>query len=205
MKEKQDIVPIKVQNKRGGYHQPATTTKQKAINGRTVKLYFFACVLSHSRYKYVEWQAIPFRTRDLIRCLEDTFYYFGGRPKEIVFDQDRILMVSENSDDIIYTQEFESFKQAQHLTVVPCRGFDPESKGKIEMSSSSLRAALPTNVSTRTSIPGTQSVMPGWIDAVTVGSTLYRHDSSKNKQIISTLTCWRDGMICFSCMHGNPT
>jgi transposase len=107
-------------------------TVQKTPTGKNVKLYFYAHVLSHSRYKYVEWQKRPFRTEDLIRCLENTFLYFGGKPKEIVFDQDRIIVVSENAGDIIYTQEFQAFKQAEHLETTPCRGFDPESKGKIE-------------------------------------------------------------------------
>ena len=79
-------------------------TVQKTPTGKNVKLYFYAHVLSHSRYKYVEWQKRPFRTEDLIRCLENTFLYFGGKPKEIVFDQDRIIVVSENAGDIIYTQ-----------------------------------------------------------------------------------------------------
>ncbi|WML41534.1 helix-turn-helix domain-containing protein [Neobacillus sp. OS1-2] len=35
---------------------------------KPVKLYFITFVLSHSRYKYVEWLDRPFTTRDTIRC-----------------------------------------------------------------------------------------------------------------------------------------
>lgn len=53
-------------------------------------------------------------------------------PKEVVVDQDTIICVSENNGDIIYTYEFEKFRQECGLEVYMCRGADPESKGKIE-------------------------------------------------------------------------
>ena len=53
-------------------------------------------------------------------------------PKELVFDQDKLVIVSENHGDILYTQEFESFKQALRFKVYLCRKNDPESKGKVE-------------------------------------------------------------------------
>lgn len=56
----------------------------------------------------------------------------GGMPKELVFDQDRLVAVDENYGDIIYTREFEQFRQQMGFSVYLCRGGDPESKGKIE-------------------------------------------------------------------------
>ena len=58
--------------------------------------------------------------------------YMGGMPEELVFDQDSIVCVSENAGDIIYTYEFEKFRQECGLSIRMCRGADPESKGKIE-------------------------------------------------------------------------
>lgn len=107
-------------------------TWQKTTKGSRIKLYFYAFVLAHSRYKYIEWQLQPFTTADLIRCLQHTFNFLGGNPKQIVYDQDRIIVVSENNGDIIFTQAFQTFRQTEHFEVVECRGFDPESKGKIE-------------------------------------------------------------------------
>jgi len=53
-------------------------------------------------------------------------------PKELVFDQDRLLAVDENYGDIIYTKEFEQFKRQMGFNVYLCRGADPESKGRVE-------------------------------------------------------------------------
>lgn len=39
----------------------------------------------------------------------------GGKPKELVFDQDRLIAVDENYGDIIYTKEFEAFRQSEKL------------------------------------------------------------------------------------------
>ncbi|MGQ9673340.1 MAG: hypothetical protein ACUVV5_09445, partial [Candidatus Aminicenantales bacterium] len=69
-------------------------------------LYIFAAVLSASHYKYVVFQGQPLRTLDLIRHLLDCLDYFRGRPEELVIDQDRLMVVSENAGDIIYTEDF---------------------------------------------------------------------------------------------------
>ncbi|MBL5848422.1 transposase, partial [Bacillus sporothermodurans] len=43
-------------------------TIQETPERKKAKLYFIAFVLSHSRYKYVEWLDRPFTTRDLINA-----------------------------------------------------------------------------------------------------------------------------------------
>lgn len=109
-----------------------TIAVRKAYEGVYIKLYCVACVLSHSRYKYGVWFNRPLTTADLLRALEACFEYFGGVTKELVFDQDRILAVSENYGDIIYTYEFEKFRQQIGFEVRLCRAADPESKGRVE-------------------------------------------------------------------------
>lgn len=105
---------------------------QKDRNGKLIKLYVVAFVLSHSRYKYMEWIDHPFRTRDLIEAHERAFRYFNGKPEEMVYDQDNIIVVSENHGEINFTSQFESYRQKEKFRVYACRGYDPESKGKIE-------------------------------------------------------------------------
>ena len=96
------------------------------------KLYCVACVLSHSRYKWGEWYTGPLTSAQLVAALEECFEYLGGMPTELVFDQDRLIAVDENYGDIIYTKEFEQFRQRMGFTVRLCRGHDPESKGRVE-------------------------------------------------------------------------
>jgi len=97
-----------------------------------LRLYIFAAVLSASRYKYVIFQDHPFRTAEVIDHLLSCFSYFGGVAEEMVIDQDRLLVVSENAGDIIFTDDFRYFIEEQELRMYVCHKDDPETKGKIE-------------------------------------------------------------------------
>lgn len=107
-------------------------TAVNTATGGTVKLRVIATVMSNSRYKWGQWSARPFSSLELVRALLNCFRHMGGVPAELVFDQDRLLAVSENYGDIIYTEEFERFKQLMGFRVRLCRASDPESKGRIE-------------------------------------------------------------------------
>ena len=80
-----------------------------------LKLYIFASLLSASRYKYVNFQDHPFRTKEVICHLLNCFDYFKGVPKEMVIDQDGLMVVSENAGDIIYTDDFKYFIEEQKI------------------------------------------------------------------------------------------
>lgn len=96
------------------------------------KLYCIGFVLSNSRYKYGVWFDRPPKAADMVQAIYICFEWMGGKPKELVFDQDRLIAVDENYGDIIYTREFESFRQEEKLKIYLCRGYDPESKGRVE-------------------------------------------------------------------------
>lgn len=103
-----------------------------AYSSRYVKLYVAAFSLSCSRYKWGLFQDRPFTAEDLVRALYGCFEYIGGMPRQLVYDQDSILVVSENSGDIIHTHAFAAFLQETRLQTLVCRKSDPETKGKIE-------------------------------------------------------------------------
>lgn len=107
-------------------------TVQKTPDGKEVKLTFITFVLSHSRYKFVKWLDRPFTTKDVIDCHEQAFHAFGGIPYEIVYDQDALIVVSENAGDLILTEAFQAYREERKLTMYVCRKADPESKGKVE-------------------------------------------------------------------------
>ena len=104
----------------------------KNAKGIRVCVYCFAMVLSHSRYKFVYWAEKPFTTASFIEAHEKAFAFFGGRTQEIVYDQDKVLAVSENHGDIIYTEGFENYRSILKFKIYLCRGNDPESKGRVE-------------------------------------------------------------------------
>lgn len=99
---------------------------------KRIKVYAFCMSLSSSRMKYVVFQRKPYDTVSFIYAHQLAFEYFGGRTKEIVYDQDRVLCVSENAGNLILTEKFQSFVSYSGFSVRLCRGYDPESKGKIE-------------------------------------------------------------------------
>jgi hypothetical protein len=108
--------------------------EKKVINaeGIAVTLFVMCFVLSNSRYKYCEWQGRPFNSTDIVRIHESAFEYFGGYPEEAVYDQDHLILVSENHGDLVYTKEFAAYLQKRRFSVHMCRKADPESKGRVE-------------------------------------------------------------------------
>ena len=101
-------------------------------SGRHKKVYGFGMVMSHSRHKYILWQTRPWTTADFVQAHIKAFSFFGGRPEEIVYDQDKVLAVSENNGDIIFTEGFQNYLNATGFSIFLCHGADPESKGRIE-------------------------------------------------------------------------
>jgi len=100
--------------------------------GKEIKIYVMCFVLSHSRQKYCEWQVRPFCTADIIQIHENAFVFYGGYPEEAVYDQDHLILVSENHGELIYTKEFAAYLQKRRFRIHMCRKADPESKGRVE-------------------------------------------------------------------------
>ncbi len=104
----------------------------RSSTGKRVKVFFFTLVLSRSRYKYI-WFTDQYFTSDLaIQGHELAFSYIQGVPDEVVYDQDKVFIVSENSGDIILTDLFRRYVRGKSFTLHFCRKADPQSKGKVE-------------------------------------------------------------------------
>lgn len=101
-------------------------------DGRRIKVHFFTMVLSRSRYKYVWLQLRPFTSLDAIKAHNLAFAYYEGMPKRVVYDQDRLFLVSENLGDLEFTSEFRNYRSQMGFIAHFCRKSDPQSKGKVE-------------------------------------------------------------------------
>jgi hypothetical protein len=104
----------------------------RSSTGSRVKVFFFILVLSRSRYKYVWFTDRYFTSELAIEAHELAFAFIRGIPDEIVYDQDKVFIVSENSGDIILTTLFRNYTRHQSFTLHFCRKADPQSKGKVE-------------------------------------------------------------------------
>jgi len=106
--------------------------KLKDMYGHIVRVYFFCMVLSYSRMKFVYFSHDPFTTKTAIKAHNYAFQYFGGRPQTILYDLDKVYIVSENLGNIIFVHEFEEYVRRVGYSVSLCRPRDPQSKGKVE-------------------------------------------------------------------------
>lgn len=107
-------------------------TKLRNGEGKRVRVYFFAMLLCHSRYKYVIFQDKPFTSETASLAHEKAFEYFKGVPKHIIYDQDAVFLYDENLGDYKMTEVFASYVKSRPFEVIFCRAEDPESKGKVE-------------------------------------------------------------------------
>lgn len=106
-------------------------TMRNSLGHRT-KVFFFIMVLSRSRFKFVWFTDRPFTSVSAVEGHERAFAYLRGIPLEIVYDQDKVFLVSENGGDFILTDTFRSYMREQSFSLFFCRKSDPESKGKVE-------------------------------------------------------------------------
>ncbi|MGM0915898.1 MAG: helix-turn-helix domain-containing protein, partial [Pseudomonadota bacterium] len=69
--------------------------REVMIGGEPRPLYFVVFVLSYSRLTYVGISLSPLDTTTFIRLHDEAFRYFGGLPEECVYDQTKMVVISE--------------------------------------------------------------------------------------------------------------
>jgi transposase len=104
----------------------------RGTEDRRKRIHFFVMMLSRSRMKFLQFSEVPFTTRMAIDAHEEAFEFFSGIPQEIVYDQDRLLLVEERMGELLLTQEFKDYVFEQEFQLHFCRKADPQSKGKVE-------------------------------------------------------------------------
>ena len=106
--------------------------KLRTGTGNYVTVYFFAMVLCYSRYKYILFRDKKFTSQWSVEAHEKAFEFFGGIPREIIYDQDCVFIHDENRGDYVMTDIFSRYHSSRPFKVTFCRAADPESKGKVE-------------------------------------------------------------------------
>lgn len=100
--------------------------------GNEKKVYFWIIVLGFSRMKFAYFLDRPFQGTDFVIAHELAFKYFDGVPREIAYDQDRVMVFAENRGDVVYQEDFANYIKKTKFKIYLCRGHDPRSKGKVE-------------------------------------------------------------------------
>jgi len=102
------------------------------IGGVETTVYLMVFVLSYSRLMHVSLSDKPINTEMLIKQHDAAFRYFGGMPEECVYDQTKLVVISETFRELDLNQRFHQYATAAGFRIHACEGYDPESKGKVE-------------------------------------------------------------------------
>lgn len=102
------------------------------IGGEARTVYLMVFVLAYSRLLYVAASPRPIDTAALIRLHDAAFRAFGGRPQECLYDQTRLVVLAEECRELTLNERFARYASTAGFSIRACRGYDPESKGKVE-------------------------------------------------------------------------
>ena len=94
----------------------------------------FLSILGFSRLKYIEL-TLDRNQPTLFRCLTNAIKYFGGVPKEFLFDNMKTVVDRSRTqfDKPVYNQTFYSFSKDADFIPKSCMAFRPRTKGKVEV------------------------------------------------------------------------
>ena len=95
-------------------------------------IHFICMLLRYSRTICVFAQDHKYNAEAACRAIYHGFCKLGGRPEELVIDQDSVFVSSEYLGEVIETTVFKSFVNEQGLRLWVCNKNDPESKGPVE-------------------------------------------------------------------------
>ena len=102
------------------------------MGGEMRTVYFAVFVLSYSRLMYVVASLLPVDTDAFIRMHDAAFRYFGGTPRECVYDQTKLVVIQEEFRELTLNSRFANYATHAGFAIRVCEGYDPESKGKVE-------------------------------------------------------------------------
>jgi transposase len=100
-------------------------------DGKRRRSHVFRIVLSHSRKGYSE-AVYRQTTEDFIRCMENSFWHFGGVPKVLVIDNLKAAVQQPDWYDPELNPKLQSFCEYYGVVILPTKPRTPRHKGKIE-------------------------------------------------------------------------
>lgn len=101
--------------------------------GEVFKINIFLMVLGYSRIKFVKATSNRDQ-RTLFSCMIDVFQYFGGIPREILFDNMKTVInrSKTNFSNVEFNTTFKHFAEDSGFKPIACRPYRPQTKGKVE-------------------------------------------------------------------------
>lgn len=107
--------------------------KMISKHGEIFEVNIFLMVLGYSRTKFVKLTSDKTQ-KTLFECMNEAFKYFGGIPKEIVFDNMATVVDRANSriGNVKLNAKFLQYSKDIGFNPITCRIYRPQTKGKVE-------------------------------------------------------------------------
>ena len=107
--------------------------KMISKHGELFEVNIFLMVLGYSRTKFVKLTSDKTQ-KTLFECMNEAFEYFGGVPKEIVFDNMATVVDRANSKigNVKLNTKFVQYSKDIGFNPITCRIYRPQTKGKVE-------------------------------------------------------------------------
>ena len=107
--------------------------KMISKHGELFEVNIFLMVLGYSRTKFVKLTSDKTQ-KTLFKCMNEAFKYFGGVPKEIIFDNMATVVDRANSriGNVKLNTKFVQYSKDIGFNPITCRIYRPQTKGKVE-------------------------------------------------------------------------
>jgi hypothetical protein len=128
-----------------------------------IAIHFICLLLRYSRVICVFAQDHKFNAEEACRAIYHGFCKLGGRPSELVIDQDSVFIAQEYLGEVIETNLFRNFVTEQGIKLWVCNKNDPESKGPVE----NVVGFVKKNFFSARAINSIDDVLvslPGWVE-----------------------------------------
>jgi len=104
---------------------------QVAIDGTSRKVSVLVAVLCYSRLCYIEF-TLSQRKAEFYRAIRHALEFYGGSPRQIIFDNLKAAVLNGSGRDACLHPEFLALCGHYYLEPIACQRRDPESKGIVE-------------------------------------------------------------------------
>jgi len=91
----------------------------------------FSYILGFSRRQYIDF-TVRHDYYSLIRRHQDAFQYYGGVPKECLYDNEKTIVLRWECGRPVFNPAFTAFITHYNCKPIACRPKNPQTKGKIE-------------------------------------------------------------------------
>ena len=91
----------------------------------------FSYILGFSRRQYIDF-TVRHDFYSLIRRHQDTFQYFGGVPRECLYDNEKTIVLRWECGRPVFNPAFTAFITHYNCKPIACRPGSPQTKGKVE-------------------------------------------------------------------------